>query len=83
VLDLRPAAAAPAALPVQEAQGKQPAANVPAAEPAGPRPGVLGHLAPTTRGSWKTHVGCCLLADAYCLLHATRRAGCSGRFLRN
>jgi hypothetical protein len=36
---LRAAAAAPAALPVRKAQGKQPAADVPAAGPAGPVPG--------------------------------------------
>ena len=40
LLDLRAAAAAPAALPVRKAQGKQPARDVPAAAgPAGPRPG--------------------------------------------
>jgi hypothetical protein len=45
---------APAALPVQEARGKQPARGVgAAAEPAAPRPGVLGHPASTTGGSWR------------------------------
>jgi hypothetical protein len=81
LLDLRAAAAAPAALPVRKAQGKQPAADVPAAEPAGPRPGVLGHLAPTTRGSWQMPVGCCLLAAAYCLLHAESRIQFEAGFL--